>query len=336
MYVDDCYVVGTDQALEQLISDLQSHGLKLKIEDKPSDYLSCEILFNEDKSCAWLGQPHLIKKMESTFKDLLKLGSRYLTPGTPNLSVLRPIKPEDRISPEDQKIYRSAVGTLLQFVKHSRPDISNAVRELSKSMDYATMEAFEEMRRVMTFVIQTKSCGLKLQPSPLSNKQEWSMTVYTDSDWAGDKATRRSISGYIIFLMNCPVIWKSKQQSSVTLSSTEAEYVALSEAAKEIKFLYQVLQSLGIQVMLPIVVNIDNIGAIFMAENVTATNRSRHVDARYHFVREFIFDGFIKVIFVRTDQNSADPFTKNTTSAIYDRCVDEYMISKTLFKSELN
>ena len=221
-------------------------------------------------------------------------------------------------------------------MKHSRPDISNAVRELSKSMDYATIEAFEEMRRVMTFVIQTKSCGLKLQPSPLTEKQEWSMTVYTDSDWAGDKTSRRSISGYIIFLMNCPIIWKSKQQSSVTLSSTEAEYVALSEAAIEIKFIYQVLQSMGIKVMLPIVVNIDNIGAIFMAENVTATSRSRHVDARYHFVREFIFDGFIKVIFVRTDQNSADPFTKNTTSAIYDRCVDEYMISKTLFKSELN
>ena len=91
---------------------------------------------------------------------------------------------------------------------------------------------------------------------------------------------RRSISGYIIFLMDCPILWKSKQQPSVTLSSTEAEYVALSEAAKEIKFIYQVLQSLGIQVMLPIVVNIDNIGAIFMAENVTSTSRSCHVDAR--------------------------------------------------------
>ena len=268
VYVDDCYVVGTDAALMKLISDLQFHGFKLKVEDKPTDYLSCEIIFNNDKTCAWLGQPHLLKKMEASFSDFVRTSSRYLTPGTPSTSVQRPIQVSDRVSEQDQHIYRSAVGTLLQFVKHSRPDISNSVRELSKCMDYATVAAFEEMKRVLNFVIQTKSFGLKLKPSLLPSNNEWSMTVYTDSDWAGDKTSRRSISGYVIFLMDCPIIWKSKQQVSVTLSSTEAEYVALSEAAKEIKFLYQVLQTLGITVTLPIIVKVDNIGAIFMAENI--------------------------------------------------------------------
>ena len=332
VYVDDCYVVGSEESLNQLIVDLQAKGFKLKIEDKPTDYLSCEIIFDENKTCAWLGQPHLIKKMETSFSTLLK-SSRYLTPGTPNFSVTRPLTPEDRISPEDQTIYRSAVGTLLQFVKHSRPDISNSVRELSKSMDYATKDAFEEMRRVMTFVINTKYCGLKLKPSPLPDNLEWTMTVYTDSDWAGDKESRRSVTGFIIFLMDCPIIWSSKQQSCVTLSSTEAEYVALSEAAKEIKFLYQVLESLGVKVTLPIIVNVDNVGAIFMAENVSATKRSRHVDARYHFVREYQFDGFIKIVFVSTKDNRADPYTKNTTSDVYNRSIDDYMVSKVFFRS---
>ena len=133
--------------------------------------------------------------------------------------------------------------------------------------------------------------------------------------------------------MDCTIIWSSKQQACVTLSSPEAEYVALSEAAKEIKFLYQVLESLGVKVTLPIIVHVDNVGAIFMAENVSATKRSRHVDARYHFVREFQFDGFIKIVFVSTKDNRADPYTKNTTSDVYNRSIDDYMVSKLFFRS---
>ncbi len=94
--------------------------------------------------------------------------------------------------------------------------------------------------------------------------------------------------------------------------------MALSEAAKEIKFVAQILMSMGIPVKLPIVVRVDNIGAIFMAENVTTSTRTRHVDVRYHFVREFVEDGFIKVIFVRTTKNKADIFTKNVTGELYD------------------
>jgi hypothetical protein len=328
VYVDDCYIVGHEKCIENFISDIKSKGLKVKIEDKPSDYLSCEIVFNDDKSCAWLGQPHLIKRMEKTFGELVKGNYKYQTPGTPGYNLVRPTSESEKLSVEQQKIYRSGVGTLLQFVKHSRPDINNPVRELSKSMDCASEASFKEMKRVIKFVLDTRQYGLKLQPSLLGDDKEWSITVYSDSDWAGDKETRRSISGYIIFVMNCPILWRSKQQDSVTLSSTEAEYVALSEAAKEIKFVYQVMVSLGIPVKLPIIVKVDNVGAIFMSENATATNRTRHVDARYHFVREFIEDDFIKIIFVTTGKNHADPFTKNVKGDIYEELVYQYLISK--------
>jgi hypothetical protein len=95
---------------------------------------------------------------------------------------------------------------------------------------------------------------------------------------------RRNIFGYIIFLLGCPVVWKSKQQQSVTLSSSEAEYVALSEAAREIKFVVQVLESIGIKVKYPTTMHVDNIGAIFMSENGSATKQTRHVYTRYRFV----------------------------------------------------
>jgi hypothetical protein len=178
------------------------------------------------------------------------------------------------------------------------------------------------MKRVMSFVVQTKTKGLIIKPIVLNEKEIiWDIMMYTDSDWAGDKECRRSVTGFIIYFMGAPIFWKSRLQKTVSLSSTEAEYYALSEAAKEVKFIIMLLQSIGIEPTLPVIINVDNVGAIFMAENMSATARTRHVDARYHFIREMIVDNLIKVIFVKTDNNDADIFTKNTTQQVYDNHV---------------
>ena len=93
--------------------------------------------------------------------------------------------------------------------------------------------------------------------------------------------------------------------------------MALSEAAKEVKFVYQVLTSMGIKVELPIIVRVDNVGAIFIGSNVAISQRSKHIDIRYHFVREFVHEGFIKIIFVKTEENDADIFTKNLSGELF-------------------
>jgi hypothetical protein len=123
-------------------------------------------------------------------------------------------------------------------------------------------------------------------------------------------------------------MWKSKSQKSVTLSSSEAEYFALSEAAKDVKFIVMVLQSLGIKVKTPIIIKVDNIGAIFMAENVSTTSRTKHIDTRYHFVREFVVDSFIKIVSVKTTENKSDMFTKNVSGDAYDEHIDNYIIDR--------
>ena len=222
---------------------------------------------------------------------------------------------------------------LLYLVKHSRPDIANVVRELSKMMDGATPAAFKELKRVIKFVLDTRTFGLKIEPK-LGDKEKWSMTIYTDSEYAGDTETRISVGGFIVFLLGVPILWKSKAQRSVTLSSAEAEFVSLSEAAKEIKFVVQILESMGIVVEIPIIVRVDNVGAIFMSENASTSSRTRHVDIRYHFVREYVEDGFIRIIFVRSEENLADEFTKNVTGDIYDAHVNEYMTEKKAFIGE--
>jgi hypothetical protein len=295
-----------------VVRDIEAAGLKIKTEYNTKDYLSCEIKMNKGKSIAWIGQPHQVKKLEDNFGEMVRSCQRYKTPGTPNFGIVQPKGDDPRITEEEQSTYRSVVGSLLHLTKHSRPDISNAVRELSKSMDGATPLAFKEMKRLVKFVIDTNEYGLKIAPS-IPKSKKWNLTAYTDSDWAGDKDNRHSVSGYSIFLNGAVVLWKSKLQKPLALSSAEAEYYALCEAAKDVKYISMVLRSLGIEIDLPITIYCDNVGAIFMTENASATSRTKHVDARYHYVREFVEDGFIRIIFVKSENNKSDWFTKNVS-----------------------
>ena len=134
---------------------------------------------------------------------------------------------------------------------------------------------------------------------------------YCDSDFAGDTDTRRSVSGFVIYLCGAAISWRSKGQRSVTLSSTEAEYMSISEVATEILYVAGILKFLGISVEYPITVNVDNIGAVYLSKNATTGSRTKHIDIRYHFVREYIEDEILKVVFVRSENNHADIFTKN-------------------------
>ena len=122
----------------------------------------------------------------------------------------------------------------------------------------------------------------------------------------------------------------------MTLSSSEAEFVSLSETAKEVSFIYQVMKSMGIDLKLPIVIRVDNIGAIFMSENVAISNRTKHVDVRYHFVREFVQDGSIKVIFVKSEDNDADLFNKNLGGGLHWKHAEKLLGEETKEKTEMD
>jgi hypothetical protein len=278
-------------------------------------------------------KPHLIKNLEEKFEDMVRNLQTYRTPGTPNQGIVRPMKGEivEKANEDEHTLYRSGVGMLLYLVKHSRPDIANAVRELSKMMDGPTPAAMKELKRVIKFVLDTQDYGLKLEPEKMKDNK-WILKVYTDSDWAGDKNTRLSVTGYVLFLMNVPILWKSKAQKSLALSSSEAEYYALSEAAKDITFVHMLLTSMGMQVILPIVVKVDNVGAIFMTENISTAGRTKHLDLRTRYVNTMAEEGFIKFEFVRSAQNKSDHLTKNVTGEIYEAHVNEYVRSKRSFE----
>ena len=132
--------------------------------------------------------------------------------------------------------------------------------------------------------------------------------------------------------MGVLLTWRSKSQRSVMLSSSEAEYMELSEAAEEIKFIYQLLQSIGIEIELPIRVRVDNIGAIFMSKNTSTSGCTKHVNVRYRYINEMVLDGFLKIQFVKTKENVADIFTKNVSSETYKKLTPAFLAQKDYLK----
>jgi len=190
----------------------------------------------------------------------------------------------------------------------------------------------KELYRVIKYAIDTKNKGLELQPEETDDK--WKLRAYSDADFAGDKETRISVTGYIIDFMNVPICWCSRGQKGVTLSTTEAEYVACSEVVREILFILYLLRHIKIEVELPISVNVDNIGAIFLAENQNSCDLTKHVDIRYHFIRHYIKEGTILIEFVRSSENNSDIFTKNVTSETFNKHVKKLIWTKEEYEAE--
>ena len=155
--------------------------------------------------------------------------------------------------------------------------------------------------------------------------EDWKLTSFSDSDWASDRENRKSISGFVLYLCRVPISWKNKAQKAPTLSLSEAEYVALSEAAKEVKFVVQLLESIGFKVKKPVKVRVDNVGAIYIAENPSTSQRTRHIDTRYHFVREMVNDEYIEIVFVKSENNLSDGFTKNISKESQQRHEETYL-----------
>ena len=140
------------------------------------------------------------------------------------------------------------------------------------------------------------------------------VTVKTDSDWAADKYDRKSISGSITKINGAIVDWSSKKQSTVSCSSTEAEYISGSEGAKDalhvLELVGEITKGSNVELVKTATLEMDNQGACFMASNDTNTRKSRHISIRYHFIRDLVRRLIIRIRWIPTGENAADIMTK--------------------------
>ncbi|KAL7563774.1 hypothetical protein ACA910_020458 [Epithemia clementina (nom. ined.)] len=193
-------------------------------------------------------------------------------------------------------------------------------------MDEANATHMKELQRVIKFVLATSDYGLKIQQKTMQNS--WDLVAYSNADFAADKDTRISVYKYVVYFMGVPVAWKIKGMRCVVLSTTEAEYVAASEVMKEVRVIMNVLESMNIELKLPITVYVDNIGAIWLTENQSTSECTKHIDVRTHYVREYIEDGTIKTIFVKSEDNIADIETKNLPTKLQEKHAPKLICEK--------
>ena len=155
MYVDDMLTIGKKEQIQEFAAMIQKE-FSVKIQHNLADYLGCEFHMNKEKTRGWLGQPSIIKSREQRFGERAMKERLSMTPGTPRFTTRRLENEEDKVNAKDHETYRSGVGTLLYLTKHSRPDNSNPVRELSKTMDAPAPAHLKEMYKLIRFVLSTK------------------------------------------------------------------------------------------------------------------------------------------------------------------------------------
>ena len=205
--------------------------------------------------------------------------------------------------------YRKLIGSLLYLSTHTRPDIAEAVGNLSRNLEKPTIEHWNAGMRLLKYLKGTANYGIKFEGNDLS------LIGYSDSSWASTQ-DRKSVSGYVFMINNAPVSWRSKKQTIVALSSTEAEYVALSEAAKEsvwIKKLFVELKILHQENA--VLIYEDNQSCIKLTKNDSNHGRMKHVDIKYHFVKDQVEKGEVAVKYCKTEEMIADILTKSLGKA---------------------
>ena len=195
MYVDDMLIIGKKEQIQEFATMIQKE-FSVKIQHNLVDYLGCEFHMNKEKTRGWLGQPSIIRSIEQKFDERAMRERLSMTLGTPRFTARRPENKEDKVNAEDHETHRSGVGTLLYLTKHSRPDFSNPVRELSKTMDAPAPARLKEMYKLIRFVLSTKDYGLKFKL--IKSIRKWVLKTLSDSNFASDKETRISIFGYVI------------------------------------------------------------------------------------------------------------------------------------------
>jgi hypothetical protein len=200
--------------------------------------------------------------------------------------------------------YRRLVGKLL-YLTTTRPDIAFAVQQLSPFLSKPTIVHYDAACRVVRYLKGSPGKGLFF-----SRSSALQVLGFADADWANCVDTRRSTSGYCVFLGNSLISWRSKKQNTVSRSSTEAEYRALSFASCELQWLLYLLKDLHVVCVKPAVLYCDNHSAIHIASNPVFHERTKHLEIDCHFVHDKVQEGIFKLLPLSTKSQVADFFTK--------------------------
>lgn len=294
LYIDDGLIAASDGRLAiQLIKYLQTF-FEVKVSDAEF-YLGLEIEHRSD------GSIHL---NQSSYSE--RLLQKF------NTSDCHPVcSPAEasKFTSSDIHVgkfpFREAVGSLMYLAVATRPDISYALGVVLRLLDNPSVEHANAVKRIFKYVKGTRTYGILFK-----NNFKFNIDSYSDADYAGDIETRRSTSGFVFLINETPICWASQRQKSVSLSTTEAEYIAASEAVKELVWVKSLFQDLLPEKQLNAVLLMDNQSALKLVKNPQFHKRTKHVDIQYHFIREKFKESLFDLVYVPMQEQIVDILTK--------------------------
>ncbi|GAA5994576.1 hypothetical protein JCM11641_007214 [Rhodosporidiobolus odoratus] len=310
-HVDDGIVVGDDD-LGKVMDEL-SEKLEGKLKEVETGlFLGMRVKRMEDGSVE-LDQGHYTRSvLDRFFPDGL---SPIATPLESDYSSISPASEDERCS----RPYRKLLGALVYLSACTRPDLAFSLSFASPFAACPAERHWNLLTRICRYLSGTSDLGLRYS-TPQSTFSASLLSAHCDADHTGDRETRRSVSGYGFCigddsLRATAISWLSRRQRSVAISSTEAEYMALSEAVREALWLRALLTDLGYPPSSPTLIRGDNSGCLLLASHPTSHSRTKHISVHYHFTRVLVEDGTLILKWIPTEEMTAAVFTKGLSKA---------------------
>ena len=310
VYVDDLFPIGD----KQLTDEFEAWIGKYFETTAPCDahyFLGIRIL--RDRNLDDDEAPYISLDQEKYIGTVLNRVSpdtvkAYLTP-LPTAELVKNTAPIDSANPEDVRQYQSAIGQLMYIMLGTHPDLALTVGKLSRFSSNPSVDHIKAVKRAFGYLKNTQDSRLVLRrdlddpPLPIYG--------FTDADWAGETDTARSTSGYVFFLSGAAFSWSSKRQEVTAGSTMEAEYIALYHGGHQAAWIINFMEELGFPLDHPLEVNCDNEAAIAVANGGELPfKRSKHINTKYHVIRDYVNANQLSVIKVTSEDNLADQFTK--------------------------
>ena len=299
LYVDDLLLASSSRDLLDELKEEFCKRFEMKDCGRARVCLGLEIVRDPSRGLLHLNQTRYAEKVLERFG--MENSSPVTTPMQAQISI-----GDTETEAIDSTLYRKAIGSLMYLAVGTRPDIAFAVGRLAQFVETPTKSLWVAVKRVLRYVSGTKGFGVLYKAS-----EELSPVGFSDSDWGGCTINRKSTSGYVFMMAGAAVSWKSRKQSCVAQSSSEAEYMALSAAVKEAIWLSNIVGfGSGNSSADPILINVDNQGSIKMAKNDASGTRTKHIDIQYHFVRDCLLKEMFAIDYCPTSEMIADLLTK--------------------------
>ena len=305
LYVDDLLVTSNNQLEVQNFMEEMKNQFEMSGLGEMNYFLGLEV--SQSKDGIFLNQEKYAHEVLKKYR----MGNCKSAP-TPLVQNMK-LSKEDGAEKIDASLYRSLIGSLL-YLTASRPDLMYSASLLSRFMQSPSKTHFIAAKRVLRYLRGTMQLGIWYKPN-----ENGSLLGYVDSDWAGNLDDMKSTTGYAFSLGSGMFSWNSKKQEIVAQSTAEAEYVAAGAAANQAIWLRKILKDLGVQQQEASEINCDSKSAIAIAENPVQHGKTKHIQVKFHAIREAIKNHEIKLIHCSSEYQVADILTKALPRARFER-----------------